>query len=135
MQSKASLNSSATMTFTVCSPSRKSRASGFIPDRPRIDAGQLDPVGLVERHGEARRVHEILDRLKPVTGGRERHVDLGEDSARPIGVMDAAHLGAAQFRDLRILLDADRLGGDNVAAVAREPTRPCWFVTWRSSPL
>ena len=46
---------------------------------------------MAELIAEARRVHEVVeadDHVDPVIGGRQRHLDLGDDAVGAIGVAD-----------------------------------------------
>ena len=75
----------------------------------RDQLGQ-DAVLDAEIVAEARRVHEIVeadDDVDPVVGGRQRHLDLGDDAVGAVGVHHLEHVLAGQFHHLRLGLHGD----------------------------
>ena len=62
-------------------------------------------AGMGEIVGEAHRVHVVViadQHVDPVIGGRQRHLHLGDDAVRAIGVVDLLQLVAGQVDDARL---------------------------------
>ncbi|MPL60721.1 hypothetical protein SDC9_06282 [bioreactor metagenome] len=93
-------------------------------DRRLADGDELDQDPVLGRKlgAETRRLGETGEGQHgrdPVIGRGERHLDLGDDAVRAIGVADPVQLLAGEFVDLRLGLHRDHAQSQDIAQIAQ----------------
>ena len=95
------------------------------PAAPAVALAQSkSPDALMLAVGEADGVHVVViadDDIDPVIGGRQRHLDFGDDAVGAIGVGDLVQVLAGQFQHARRGFHGDDAQAQHIAEIAQAP--------------